>query len=539
MIRKKSSINLIFQNYMHSVIWKIEKIKIENYFKRFNIDLDSILHYDEKFIARQGFNYSRELAFKLINLFEISGNYSELVAKFNLEFPQFHFNILGKDNVIKFIKLFFREPEVISAYGRNGYKNWYYNNARILTGSSLESIIIPFRILIQIYRKIFQILNKSFFILDDKVLLDALYDYFNKSLMRSSNPNSSVCLKKFGRISYLIHNPNTATIFKKYFLFISKFIRKIKKTTDNKKRLSYTRLQKEFDILFYHHQQVKLIIEDLNDIFNIKLKIGFNVEYRWHNLMFQWNSPNFYNISNFELMNKLSLLFDKIENNDYDYDIFQIINPTCSNFYISHTREKPLKKIELKPYIKPLLFNKIIITEEDSFIGEKLIEYTNKAEQYYKKNHYKNSPDIFNNENNIHHNNLQNYVMENDNNIIAIEVLVWKEINDINSHINYISGHIDFLIFYNNCLYICDYKPNKRDQPFFKSIPQVAYYGLILRKMLKIPNLNIKCIIFNKNQAWEFNPNILYTHIKDIIALLRKDYPNINSNWELYLPYFQ
>lgn len=101
-------------------------------------------------------------------------------------------------------------------------------------------------------------------------------------------------------------------------------------------------------------------------------------------------------------------------------------------------------------------------------------------------------------------------------------------------NIDFLSGHIDFLFFLNNCLYVCDYKPEHRDRIFLKSIPQICVYGLILREILKVSSLTIKCITFNKTNAWEYNPSILYTYIKDIVRELEVDYP-IDSKWEIYL----
>ncbi len=463
-VQKKNSINLIIENFLMSKIWDIEKIKIENYFSKYNIDLNSVLYYDEKYIVRKDFVYSKKLTLELINLFEISGNYSDLVKNFNLEFPEYGFNVLGNDNIIKYIKNFFKEPEVILAYGHDGYNNWYQNNARIRYGSTLESITIPFGILIQIYRKIFQILTQNFFIIDDDYLIDLLYNYLDNSLMKTSNPNSSITIKKFGRISYMIHESNGRIIFRKYFLLIAKFIKRIKQTTTNKKRVSFYQMKREFEALFYHHQQIKQIIDDLSNNFNVDLKVGFDADYRWHNLMFQWKLTNFNSISNDNIKENLGLLFDKIENGDYDNDMFQIKNPTCSDFYISHTRSKPLRNTDLKPYIKPLLINKIVLTRTDSFVGNKLINYTKESEEFYRLNYKKYYNDIFNGEDNVYHNKLQEFIMENDEYVIATEVLVWREINIPNLDIDYISGHIDFLFYFKNCLYICDYKPNNQYQ---------------------------------------------------------------------------
>ena len=128
---------------------------------------------------------------------------------------------------------------------------------------------------------------------------------------------------------------------------------------------------------------------------------------------------------------------------------------------------------------------------------------------------------------------MQSYIRERDNNIIVTELLIWLPINDPSINADYIYGHIDFLFYFNDTLYVCDYKP--LDKNFFRSLPQVCLYGLILEKMLNIPNLKIKCITFNQEQSWEFSPSILNTHVKEIIKNIKKKNPNVKTEWDQYI----
>ncbi len=131
-----------------------------------------------------------------------------------------------------------------------------------------------------------------------------------------------------------------------------------------------------------------------------------------------------------------------------------------------------------------------------------MIQYVNLAEDFYKSKYPTDLYDSFlSDEDNIYHTELQNYIFSRDPYILGTEILVWLEINFPNLDIDYLSGHVDFMFYFNNSLYICDYKPEFRDRIFLKSLPQVASYGLILLKILNIQNLKIKCITFSKNHG--------------------------------------
>ena len=76
--------------------------------------------------------------------------------------------------------------------------------------------------------------------------------------------------------------------------------------------------------------------------------------------------------------------------------------------------------------------------------------------------------------------------------------------------------------FAHNRLIIADYKP---EGYFIKSLPQVAVYGLLLKRILKFDD--VFCLSFSKEQAWLYNPDILKEEIEDYIKI----YGNPNLYW--------
>lgn len=184
---------------------------------------------------------------------------------------------------------------------------------------------------------------------------------------------------------------------------------------------------------------------------------------------------------------------------------------------------------ELNPFINQLISKKIILNDQFTELGRILVNYVNLA-----SDHYKNNERAFSEKGNrILHNYLQSYIRERDNNIIVTELLVWLRINEPSIIADYIYGHIDFSFYFNNTLYVCDYKP--LDKNFFRSLPQICLYGMILKKMLNIPSLKIKCITFNHEQSWEFSPSILNTNVKEIIKKIQKFNPSVRMEWNQYI----
>ena len=99
---------------------------------------------------------------------------------------------------------------------------------------------------------------------------------------------------------------------------------------------------------------------------------------------------------------------------------------------------------------------------------------------------------------------LKNILIK-DKNSVAIEIPIWKKINN-----NHITGHIDLIQIENGIVKVIDYKPEGN---FLFSLPQVATYGLFIKSMFNLHE--IKCISFNRKEAWEYDPNILLTDVSN------------------------
>lgn len=112
-------------------------------------------------------------------------------------------------------------------------------------------------------------------------------------------------------------------------------------------------------------------------------------------------------------------------------------------------------------------------------------------------------------------------ILIRDENSVAIEIPIWKKIKN-----DYITGHIDLIQIEDSIIKIIDYKPEGN---FMLSLPQVATYGLFIESLF---NLNkVKCISFNRKEAWEYDPHILLTDVKNYLVSQRI----IERKWEKFL----
>jgi hypothetical protein len=64
----------------------------------------------------------------------------------------------------------------------------------------------------------------------------------------------------------------------------------------------------------------------------------------------------------------------------------------------------------------------------------------------------------------------------------------------------------------NGIVKVIDYKPEGK---FLLSLPQVAMYGFLFKSRLNIET--VKCVSFNKEEVWEYNPKILLTEVKEYL----------------------
>lgn len=221
---------------------------------------------------------------------------------------------------------------------------------------------------------------------------------------------------------------------------------------------------------------------------------------------FNWNLKNHKEIlnqlnSNQEEFRKLGTYLKKVYQGAIPNNLFNRKDlPRVSQFKI-----RGLNNAFLKSFSKKLIRSgKIIKCDSNT----KLPNYAQKVYNAFYRNQLNKKPG---------HNPILKNILIKDKDSIAIEVPIWMTKNSIN-----VTGHIDLIQIQNNMIKIIDYKPEGN---FLVSLPQVAIYGLLIKQILQIKCL--KCISFNKYEAWEYNPEILLNDIKDYLISHK-----IKRNWE-------
>lgn len=176
---------------------------------------------------------------------------------------------------------------------------------------------------------------------------------------------------------------------------------------------------------------------------------------------------------------------------------------------VSQFKIKGIKAAFIRSFSKKLIRSgKIQYHDSNS----KLPQYVQKVFDNYKVNRINRAPG---------HEPILKNILIKDKDSIAIEVPIWNETNG-----KVITGHIDLLQVENDLVKVIDYKPEGN---FLLSLPQVAMYGYLLKSKLNIEN--VKCISFNKEETWEYDPGILISEIKDYLISHQ-----INQRpWENYL----
>ena len=209
--------------------------------------------------------------------------------------------------------------------------------------------------------------------------------------------------------------------------------------------------------------------------------------------------------ANREELNTLKKHFKRIYDGMIPNNLFNSRNlPRISQFKI-----KGIKTAFIRSFSKKLIRSgKIKYHDSNS----KLPQQVQKVIDIYKVNGITGVPG---------HEPILKNILIKDNNSIAIEVPVWNEAKN-----KLITGHIDLIQIEDDVVKVIDYKPEGN---FLFSLPQVAMYGFLVKSKLNINNL--RCISFNKEEAWEYDPNILISDIKDYLISHR-----INERpWENFL----
>ncbi len=267
----------------------------------------------------------------------------------------------------------------------------------------------------------------------------------------------------------------------------------------------------------------------------LNIRKAYNERYRFVGsdglkLKFEWNKGNFEKIQDDVIKTKLNEIYQYNNKRLFPLGALSKYNPRCSDFFIRGSQQKPISPHELQIYSKDLISDGKI--EKNSQIGVKLMNYVKELEQNTKETSKFFSVNRF-----IKHEPILSYIVKNDKNVIGKEIFIWKPINDNSEpRINrkwFITGHIDILLTQNNKIFIADYKPDEKN--FLRSLPQVASYGIILSNMLDLDMKKIKCISFNRDESWEYNPSILKDNIGNIVKELKNDHPSLKPKWEKYL----
>lgn len=178
--------------------------------------------------------------------------------------------------------------------------------------------------------------------------------------------------------------------------------------------------------------------------------------------------------------------------------------PRASRFKI-----KGIKSAFIGSFSKKLLRSgKIQYHDSNS----KLPRYAQNVFDIYKVNKFMNIPG---------HEPILKNILIKDKDAIAIEVPIWNEEKN-----KEITGHIDLVQIKNDVVKVIDYKPEGN---FLLSLPQVAMYGLLVKSKFYLKK--VKCISFNKQGAWEYDPTILKLDVKEyLISQQISDRP-----WELFI----
>jgi len=189
---------------------------------------------------------------------------------------------------------------------------------------------------------------------------------------------------------------------------------------------------------------------------------------------------------------KLGSYFKRIYKGEIPNDLFNLQGLSR----VSQFKMRGLKPAFIRSFSKKLIREgKIRYLGSDS----KLPNYTQNVFESFKINKIGKVPG--------HEPVLKNILIK-DKNSVAIEVPIWKKINN-----NYITGHIDLIQIEDNIVKVIDYKPEGN---FMNSLPQVATYGLLIKSKFELQQ--IKCLSFNKIEAWEYDPVILLTEVKDYLV---------------------
>ncbi len=211
---------------------------------------------------------------------------------------------------------------------------------------------------------------------------------------------------------------------------------------------------------------------------------------------FNWNKihhkQKFYQIiANPEELNRLKIHFKRVAEGKIPNRLFNSRDlPRVSQFKI-----RGIKPAFIRSFSKSLIRSgKIKRFDSNS----KLSLYAQRVFESYKESGFRGEPG---------HEPILKNILIKDKDSIAIEVPIWKEEEN-----KTITGHIDLIQIENDAVKVIDYKPEGK---FLLSLPQVAMYGFLFKSRLNIKT--VKCVSFNKEEVWEYDPKILLSEVKEYL----------------------
>lgn len=108
------------------------------------------------------------------------------------------------------------------------------------------------------------------------------------------------------------------------------------------------------------------------------------------------------------------------------------------------------------------------------------------------------------------HSRVQVFMLENDNNTVAMEVPIWLHRKELEVYESFfgehepLSGHIDVLRIEDGNIWIWDYKPNAHKEKY--AATQVYFYALMLSARTGISLDHFRCGYFDHTLAYVFKP---------------------------------
>lgn len=280
-----------------------------------------------------------------------------------------------------------------------------------------------------------------------------------------------------------------------------------------------------FDIQTYDEQMLYL----QNNQEQIKTEIGsqyYNI--RGIEYDFQIHFNRFKTITYHGLHDKIGNYYDQFLMND-DFIVNCFSNP--DNPRLSSFRIKYLPRGAQQVLSQKLIKNRQIVEIyprdssdilKNSKIYQKLIKITNFWYNLLLDAHGKS----------VGHEPILNKIILHFDPTIAVELpVVSIPRNNFAKEEILLTGHLDLLFWdeRRKKLIVADYKPEGN---FLRSLPQVAFYGLILRKILKFPD--IECLSFNREKSWLYSPDILKDHLIDDLKI----YSQAFFDWFIYIEDF-